>query len=330
MGMVSSVGSAETAAVQERVTAAGESKMLWVAPTKVNAGRIGWQVNLYWAGKEGAVSSPRLSQYPNALPLLYYFYRVRNMKPDFAQYGFAHQQQLIMAFIGGSQAHGAKLGATDDTDWYGLYIPPSDKVLGLEREEHFVFTTGGKFGGNGPSDVDVCLYTLIKWAGLAAKGNPSALHFLFAPLEFTTETWKRVAARPEIFLAKGHVKPFLGFADDQMKRLLGQKGQKNIHRAELERTHGYDTKYAMHVIRLYGEAKELMKDGHITLPRPNRDELVEVRKGKYSLAQIQELGMQLESEALAAQSTSPLPDRVDRDAISKLLADIHLQVWNAR
>jgi uncharacterized protein len=200
------------------------------------------------------------------------------MKPDFAQYGFAHQRQLIMAFIGGSQAHGAKLGATDDTDWYGLYIPPSDKVLGLEREEHFVFTTGGKFGGNGPSDVDVCLYTLIKWAGLAARGNPSALHFLFAPLEFTTETWKRVAARPEIFLAKGHVKPFLGFADDQMKRLLGQKGQKNIHRAELEKMHGYDTKYAMHVIRLYGEAIELMKDGRITLPRPNSDELVKSEK----------------------------------------------------
>jgi hypothetical protein len=43
------------------------------------------------------------------------------------------------------------------------------------------------------------------------------------------------------------VKPFLGFADDQMKRLLGQKGQKNVHRAELEDKHGYDTKYAMHV-----------------------------------------------------------------------------------
>jgi predicted nucleotidyltransferase len=235
-----------------------------------------------------------------------------------------------MACIGGSQAHGAKLGATDDTDWYGLYIPPANKVLGLEREEHFVFTTGGKLGGNGPSDVDVCLYTLIKWAGLAAKGNPSALHFLFAPLEFTTETWERVSAQPELFLAKGHVKPFLGFADDQMKRLLGQKGQKNIHRAELEEKHGYDTKYAMHVIRLYGEAKELMENGRITLPRPNRAELIEIRQGKYSLSDIQELGIQLESEALAAQATSPLPDRVDRNAISRLLADVHLRCWNGQ
>jgi hypothetical protein len=169
----------------------------------------------------------------------------------------------------------------------------------------------------------------MKWAGLAAKGNPSALHFLFAPLEFTTKTWDHFLARPEIFLAKSHVKPFLGFADDQMKRLLGEKGQKNIHRAELEQKHGYDTKYAMHVIRLYGEAKELMDRGHITLPRPNRDELIEIRKGKYSLTEIRELGAQLESEALAAQATSPLPDRVDRDAINRLLVEAHLQFWNS-
>ena len=233
-----------------------------------------------------------------------------------------------MAYIGGSQAHGAKLGATDDTDWYGLYIPPPHQVLGLEREEHFVFTTGGKLGGNGPADVDVCLYTILKWAGLAAKGNPSALHFLFAPLEFSTEIWERLAARPELFLAKGHVKPFLGFADDQMKRLLGQKGQKNIHRVELEEKHGYDTKYAMHVIRLYGEAKELMETGRITLPRPNRDELIEIRKGKYKLREIQEIGAQLESETLAAQATSPLPEKVDGDAISKLISGIHLEFWS--
>jgi hypothetical protein len=115
-----------------------------------------------------------------------------------------------------------------------------------------------------------------------------------------------------------------------MKRLLGQKGQKNIHRAKLEEKHGYDTKYAMHVIRLYGEAKELMESGRITLPRPNRAELIEIRQGKYSLSEIQELGIQLQSEALAAQATSPLPDRVNRDAISRLLADVHLRCWNGQ
>src|SRR5260370_18075502 len=231
-----------------------------------------------------------------------------------------------MACIGGSQAHGAKLGTTDDTDWYGRCIAPPPKVLGLEREEHFVFTTGGKLGGNGPLDVDVCLYTLMKWAGLAAKGNPSALHFLFAPLEFTTETWDHFSARAELFLAKGHVTPFLAFADDQMKRLLGQKGQKNAHRAELEDRHGYDTKYAMHVIRLYVEAKELMEHGLITRPRLNRDEVIEIRRGKYSLTEIRALGAQLESEALAAQATSPLPDE-ETDYVHGVLGVVSMSIF---
>ena len=84
----------------------------------------------------------------------------------------------------------------------------------------------------------------------------------------------------------------------------------------------------MHVIPLYGGARELMERGRIALPRPNRDELVEIRRGNYSLSEIRQLGAQLESEALAAQATSPLPDEVDRDAISRLLADAHLRFWS--
>src|SRR5437016_307630 len=41
MGITSSDGMSEIAALQERMTTAGEQKMLWVARTKVNARRIG-------------------------------------------------------------------------------------------------------------------------------------------------------------------------------------------------------------------------------------------------------------------------------------------------
>ena len=85
----------------------------------------------------------------------------------------------------------------------------------------------------------------------------------------------------------------------------------------------------MHVIRLYGEAKELMETGRITLPRPDKDELVEIRKGKYSLSEVQELGAQLEADAIAAQAKSPLPDAIDREGINRLIADVQLRFWNA-
>lgn len=66
----------------------------------------------------------------------------------------------------------------------------------------------------------------------------------------------------------------------------------------------------MHAIRLYGEAQELMEFGRISLPRPDRAELVAIRNGKYSLREIQELGQQLQAQAPNAQATSPLADQI--------------------
>ena len=252
-----------------------------------------------------------------------------NMKPDFAQYGFPYPDNLIQAFIGGSQLHGAKVGGTDDTDWYGVFIEPPAKMIGLDRDEHFVFTTGGKLGGNGPQDVDVCLYSLRKWAGMAAKGNPSALHFVFAKETFSTPWWDRAVKQRDLFASRRHVTPFLKFADDQMGRLCGRKGQKSIHRAALEQKHGYDTKYAMHVVRLYLEAKEYMETGAITLPNPNVDLLIAIRQGKYKLFQIEAMGKQLEAEALAAQAKSKLPEAVDLNAIGNLITEIYIDFWYA-
>ena len=151
--------------------------------------------------------------------------------PDFTQHGFPYPGSLIQAFIGGSQPPGAKGDGTDDTDWYGVFIEPPDKMIGLERDEHFVFTTGGKEGDNGPQDVDVCLDSLRKWAGMAAKGNPSALHFVFAAEEFSTKWWQTIREARNVFASRQPHTPFIKFADDQLDRLLGRKGQKNIHRA---------------------------------------------------------------------------------------------------
>ena len=57
------------------------------------------------------------------------------MKPDFAQYGFVHQENLIMACVGGSQAHGAKLGATD---------VDRDAITRLLADAHLQFWSASK------------------------------------------------------------------------------------------------------------------------------------------------------------------------------------------
>jgi predicted nucleotidyltransferase len=249
---------------------------------------------------------------------------VTNAVPDFAQYGFPYPENVIQAFIGGSQLHGAKVTATDDTDWYGVFIAPPEKMIRLDRDEFFVFTTGGKQGGNGPQDVDVCRYSLRKWAGMAAKGNPSALHFVFAREQFSTRWWDKIREHRDLFSSKRHLNPFIRFADDQMERLCGRKGQKNILRAAPEQAHGYDTKYAMHVIRLYLEAQEYMETGKVTLPNPKVDLLVAIRLGKYKRSEIEEMGKELHAETYSAQKSSPLPEAVDLEAISRLMTEVYV------
>jgi hypothetical protein len=52
-------------------------------------------------------------------------------------------QNLIHLFVGGSELHGAKVGQTDDTDLYGVYIEDPAQALGLQPREHFVWSTAG-------------------------------------------------------------------------------------------------------------------------------------------------------------------------------------------
>lgn len=174
--------------------------------------------------------------------------------------GFAFPHRLIHLFVGGSELHGAKVHGTDDLDIYGIYIEPPEMVLGLETIPHFVWSTAANDVRNGPHDVDVTLYSLKKWAGLACKGNPTALHFLFAEGVLRNAIWKQVVRSRSVFLSRTFVKPFVGFADDQLKRMTGRKGRgKKGQRPEIEAKFGYDVKAAMHTLRLLYECKESIR-----------------------------------------------------------------------
>lgn len=167
---------------------------------------------------------------------------------------------------------------------------------------------------------------------MAAKGNATALHFLFAePQEIDPNAWKKMLAEREVFLSRSSAKQFLGFADDQFKRLTGEKGSgKKGQRPEYIGKYGYDTKAAMHGLRLLYECLELMRDKTITLPRPEKSLLIEVRNGEWPLERVLAHAKKLASDVEKAVVSSPLPEKVDREAISKLVAQVHLEFWQRR
>jgi uncharacterized protein len=245
------------------------------------------------------------------------------------QSGFPHLDSLIHLFVGGSELHGAKVKDTDDLDIYGVYLEPPELVLGLDKQDFYVWSTAGDERRNGPDDVDVCLYSLRKWAGLASKGNPTALHFLFSQnYAAKPKEWEEILKSRRVFLSRQAALQFRGFAESQVRRLQGLGTGKKGQRHELIGVHGYDIKAAMHVIRLLNEGIELMRSGTITLPRPEKELLITIRTGQYgSLERVLTLANSLFLELEEAEAKSGLPEKVDRTRISELVSETYLRLW---
>lgn len=256
------------------------------------------------------------------------------MTPNFSELGFRYPDSIIKLFVGGSQLTGTALPGNSDLDYYGIYLEPQSVALGLDADSHFVHNVGTARGTVDPDKVDVTLYSLRKWAGLAAKGNPSVLQFLFSgnliddAEDSNGDYWfPYQEIFQKRFLAKSHAGAFLGYANAQMSRLLNQRGGRDCNRPFLEDQFGYDTKYAAHIVRLLGEGAELMQEGTITYPRPDVDLLLDIRRGKYQLYQVHEMVNALENVLISCRDKSSLPETVDRQAISVAIADTYMDFW---
>ncbi len=253
-----------------------------------------------------------------------------NVMDEIKAYGFPLDHgRLIHALVGASQLHGVKLEGTDDRDLYGVYIERPHCAL-WDRFEHFVNSTAPPTERNQASDVDVICYSLRKFARLAASGNPTVLHLLFAAAEDREPEWSAVLASRNLFLAKSAGRKYRGYADAQLRRMTGDRGRgKHGQRLELEQRFGYDVKAAMHVLRLLHEGIEFVSCGWVTLPRPEaeRDKLLAVRRGEWSEERVIGEANRLFGDLDAAVEHSPLPNCVDKNAIGTLVTKIYLDAW---
>jgi hypothetical protein len=101
---------------------------------------------------------------------------------------FPHLDGLIHLFVGGSELHGAKVKDTDDLDIYGVYLEPPELLLGLDKQDFYVWSTAGDERRNGPDDVERVPVFAAKMGGSGGKGQPdrsplSVLAKLFGPAD---------------------------------------------------------------------------------------------------------------------------------------------------
>jgi len=102
-------------------------------------------------------------------------------------------------------------------------------------------------------------------------------------------------------------------------------------RPELIEAHGYDTKYAMHVLRLAVQGRELLLEGALTLPirEPARGEIRAVREGQVPFDEVVAHIEEAERALLAAHEATALPDEPDVERVDAWLVSAHLRHWGA-
>ena len=201
------------------------------------------------------------------------------------------EQGMILRVQVGSGVHGTSISGQDDRDEMGLCLEPPQFVTGLARvpngtgglgpsvrfeqyERHTAWDRpGGVANRSGAGDLDVIIYSARKWARLALAGNPTVLLVLFVPDEevvFRNQAGAELVANAHRFVSRLAAGRFLGYLGAQKAAMTGQAGA-HTSRPELVAVHGYDTKYAMHALRLGLQGIELLTTGRITLPVPEPD-----------------------------------------------------------
>lgn len=248
---------------------------------------------------------------------------------------FSPCEETILRIRVGSGLHGISIADQDDDDQMGIYVPPQHYVMGLDTYEHHIVRTQPEGVRSGPGDLDLTLYSLKKYIGLAAKGNPSILTMLFAPTKdilFSTALGRRIIEDRMIFLSQEAGERHLGYMMAQKERFLNLRGGRHTNRPELIEKYGFDTKYAGHMIRLALQGIELMNTGNITLPMPEQDSkwIRELRQGGYSKQEATARAESLEAELRDAIDTTHLPPRPDHYMVNNLLVQIHQSYWGGR
>ena len=150
----------------------------------------------------------------------------------------------ILRGLVGSTVHGLNVNdGIEDRDEMGICVEPLEEAMALGSPfEQFIYRSAAEREGRGNArstagNLDLTIYSQRKWMRLALKGNPTILLLLFTPddqLVHCDSVGSELRALMPAIISRRVQGPFLGYLQAQKQRLTGERGQKRIHRPELE------------------------------------------------------------------------------------------------
>ncbi len=107
------------------------------------------------------------------------------------------------------------------------------------------------------------------------------------------------------------------------------KKNRNVKRGALEEQFGYDTKHAMHLVRLLRMGEEILSTGKVIVKRPDADELLAIRDGAWTYEEIVEYAEHMDDRVRnVLYKTTDLPKKPDIKFAANLLMEVQDIVWS--
>ena len=228
----------------------------------------------------------------------------------------------------GSLAHGTHIppeheNGTDDVDLFAVIVQPARWYWSVsayhQHRQHF--DTNGQ-------GLDVVGFDVRKFLAMAAKGNPNVHTWLWSPATGDRrDAWvgrggQILLANRERLLSQAMFGAILGYATGQFRKMRSGSthGYMGAKRKELLLRYGYDIKDASHCLRLLHMGRLLGETGnlYVRLPDPELNEVLEVKRGGWTLGRLEVRVEDLFGAFQAARRHSHLPEAVDAEALDMI------------
>lgn len=237
---------------------------------------------------------------------------------------------ILYEVVMGSVAYGVS-DNTSDMDVYGFCVPPRHIVFpheagvihGFDKQVKGFdqFTQHHVKDSESRKEYDFAIYNIVKYFRLVMDNNLNMVDTLFVPrrcILHSTRIGEMVRENRRGFLHKGAFHKFKGYGYSQMHkmRIKNPKGK----RKETVEKFGYDVKFAYHIVRLMLEIEMILTEHDLDLER-NREQLKSIRRGEWTMEQVEDFFAAKEKLLEAQYLKSDLPYAPDESWVKGLLLD---------
>jgi len=232
----------------------------------------------------------------------------------------------------GSVAYGVA-GDASDCDIYGFCTPPKDMLFphlrgeipgfGRQVKRFEQYQQHGIVDKDAAKTYDISVYSIVKYFQLCMENNPNMIDSLFVPqrcIVHITQLGQHVREHRHLFLHKGSFHKLKGYAYSQLHKMRTKTPRAGSKRAAAVREHGFDLKFAYHVVRLLSQAEQILEEGDLDLER-NREQLKAIRRGEVTCDDIIKWASDKELQLEMLYRDSALRHSPPEDEIKQLLLE---------